>query len=206
MTTILKCSDYRCTKTTINAYRDDRGYTDRDQPPKASLRNILCNLHAGSLKRAKYQKDPLPLTDADRTRLLKEQAKVDEVERQAAAERQVEREQRDAEQHAAEWAFMDLSAEHSIVADTDSRLFEEEPTYEGHVWAEGSSESAWDRKWFKMEPSRRDYGRPGKRAYPYVIRVSRGSNLTPNEARALAAALIEGADKAEELNLTRQPA
>jgi hypothetical protein len=39
--------------------------------------------------------------------------------------------------------------------------------------------------------------------HPYIVRVTRGSNLTPNEARALAALLNDAADKAEELNRDR---
>jgi hypothetical protein len=35
--------------------------------------------------------------------------------------------------------------------------------------------------------------------------MTRGSDLSPNEARALAALLVEAADKAEELNKERQP-
>lgn len=207
--TTLQCGEWRCTRTTVNAFRDDRDWADKrgnKVKPRATLHNIRCNVHAGAMRRSRYQDDPLPLTDADRTRLLAEQAKVDAEERAKQDEQAIADDAADAKRHAAEWAFMDLTAEHVIEANTNRALFREEPTYEGLIWAgTDRPRNNWDSRWFSVEPSRRDYGRAGKRPYPYVVRVTRGSSLTPNEARALADALRAGADKAEELNKERRP-
>lgn len=207
--TVLRCSDYRCIKTNVNAFRDDRTFEDRqkNRPAKATLRNILCNMHAGALRRAKYRADPIPLTDEDRTRLLAEQAVVDEKEREEAAQRAVESDQRDAQRHAEEWAFVDVPAYHSVTEEKDDWRAERdvpEPIFHGKVWVGDNPGERYDNRWFQLEPVQRNYGGKG-RLYPYSVRVTRGANLTPNEARALAAALIEGADKVEELNATRKP-
>lgn len=210
MTTTLKCSDYRCLKTTVENFRDDRTFDDRraNKPAKATLRNVLCNVHAGALKRSRYRDDPLPLSPKDKERLLKEQAKVDEQEREAAQQRAIEGDKRDAERHAEMWAFMDLPGGHRLVEADRGQFYTGEPTFEGKVWAGEEPKERWDNRWFNVEPSTRHYGEPrtGERLWPYVIRVTRGASLSPNEARALAAALIEAADKAEELNVPRKPA
>ena len=207
MTTTLRCSDWKCTRTTINAFHDDRDWDAKRNgkgKPKATLRNILCNVHAGARRRARYQDDPLPLPDEDRPRLLKEQSVIDAQEAEEHRKAAIANDERDAQRHADEWAFMELPGAFAITADTDKALFAEEPTYEGHAWA-GERGHRYDTRWFSIEPSQRDYGRAGKRPYPYVLRIVRGSNLSPTEARALSDALREAADKAEALNEARKP-
>lgn len=209
MATVLRCSDYRCINTNVNAYRDDRSYEDRQEkrPLVASLSNILCNKHAGGQRRSRYQSDPIPLTDEDRERLLAEQAVVDEQEREAQRQRSIESDQRDAQRHAEAWALMDVPAHHSVTEEKDDWRAERdipEPIFHGKVWVGDDPGDRYDNRWFQLEPTQRLYGGKG-RLYPYSVRVTRGANLSPNEARALAAALIEGADKVEELNATRKP-
>jgi hypothetical protein len=211
MATTLKCGEWRCTRynSPVENWVDDRGYEERskNQPPTASLKNLRCNFHVGVNKRAKYSgREVFPLTEKDRNRLLAEKTKVDAAEREAAEQRAVEADNRAAQRHAEEWAFMDLPGGHRIIA-TDRSLFTPgEPTFEGKVWAGDEPQERIDNRWFTVQPSERHYGeaKPGERLWPYVIRVTRGANLSPNEARALAAALIEAADKADELNEGRR--
>ena len=208
--TQLVCSDYGCRRTTVSQFRDDRPWNEKRDgkgKPKPSLKNILCNVHAGAMKRSRYKDDPLPLPEADRERLFKEQAAIDAENRAKADAARQERERRDIEDHRAQWAFMSEEAHYAIDPDTDRASFEEEPTFEGSVWTGEKPARNWETRWFNIEPSVRYYRAVNRheRQYPYIIRVSRGSNLSPNEARALAAALVEAAAKAEELNEKRAP-
>ena len=213
--TTLRCGDYKCSRdersSAIEFFVDSRDYAEKaaDKPKaKARLKDLRCRFHVGVIKRSKYsQKDLLPLTDKDRARLRDEQAAVYAENMVKRDEQAAERERRDIQRHAAEWAFQTVEAHWAIDPDKDRATFGEEPTFEGSLWTGDRPERNWDSRWFNIEPSVRYYRAVNRheRKYPYVICVSRGSNLSPNEARALAAALIEGANKAEELNAARKP-
>jgi hypothetical protein len=145
------------------------------------------------------------LTDEDRTRLLAAQAKVDEQDAKDNEQKDKENAERNAKRHAEEWATLNDPAQYAIVQH-ESYSAEEEPTFEGEVFTTAPTYPG-DARWFSIEPSQRYYRalRNSERAFPYYIRVTRGASLTPNEARALAAALTEGAAKAEQLNESRKP-
>ena len=208
--TKLKCADWKCSnwKSEVNAYVDKRDYKDKQEnrpPRKPELGDLRCAVHAAGLKRSRYRDDPIPLNDKDRTRLLKEQAAVDEEERKEQEKARIANDEREARNHAKEWEEVGLRVYHDIVADPDR---DDEPTFEGQVWMAGHrSDRGFEDRWFSIQPSHRYYGTPpeGARLYPYVLHIMRGADMTPNEARALAAALIAGADKAEELNKERAP-
>ena len=204
METVLKCGDYGCTRTNVEVYVDDRNWDEKraNAPLVATLKNLRCKVHAAGIKRSKYyKKDLLPLTEQDRERLLKEQAVVNAeqtAKREAAAE---ESRQRAEQRRLEEWALLDLTAEHALVQDKERFSAMDEPSFEGLVWTGERPERGYEARWLNVVPTNRYYGTPPKGPeYPYIIRVTRGSNLTPNEARALAALLVESANKAEELN------
>jgi hypothetical protein len=215
MTTILKCGEYRCTKykSPVENFVDDRSWDEKRAKPegaKATLRNLRCNFHVGVLKRSKYSnKTVLPLTDADRARVAKEQAKVRAEEQREAEQRAVEREQRDIERHAEQWAWVEQPAGYRLVEDDDRLVQPHEPKWEGKVWYGEEPKDRYDNRWFDLAPTERYYTKPapGARLYPYAIRVTRGATLSPNEARALAHALMDAAGKAkaEVLNEKRAP-
>lgn len=215
MTTILQCGEYRCANRTknVNQFLDDRHWSEKQDPksqPKATLRNLRCAVHAGAAKRSKYRNaDILPLSDEDRTRLLAEQAAIDAEQEREAEERRKENAIKAEQRRRAEWAELDLPASYALVEDTDrSTSAQGEPVFEGLVWTgEEQPQRRYDNRWLQVEPSSKYYKAPPKgQEYPYIIRVQRGANLTPNEARALAALLIESADKAEGLNAGKAPA
>ena len=214
MTTTLKCGDYGCTKykSPVESFVDDRDYQDRakNKPPRATLRNLRCRFHAGVNKRAKYSgRTVLPLTDDDKTRLLAEQKAINIEEAREAEERRKENAIKNEQRRREEWAELTQPAGHALVEDTDrSTSAREEPVFNGQVWLGGEKPTErWDNRWLQVEPTHKYYGPiPKGGEYPYVIRVTRGANLTPNEARELAALLIEAADKAEELNAGKAPA
>lgn len=214
MTTTLKCGEWRCTNPAmkVNQYVDSRDYHDREEgkPLTATLKGLRCNVHAGAIKRRKYYgNEVFPLTDEDRERLLKEQAAIDAERRAENEKRQAENAVKAEQRRREQWAEMDLPASHSLTEDTDrSVTAREEPIFTGQVWlGEEQPEHRYDYRWLQVEPTQRHYGVvPKGEEYPYVIRVMRGSNLTPNEARELAALLVESADKAEELNAGKAPA
>jgi hypothetical protein len=214
MTTTLKCGEYRCTqyKSAVESYVDDRSWPERNDPkssPKATLRNLRCRFHVGVNKRAKYSgRTVLPLTDEDRTRLLAEQAAIDAKEAREAEERRKAGAIRREQQRREDWAELNLPAGHALNEETDRSLTaREEPVFTGQVWlGEEKPTERYDNRWLQVEPTHRHYSAaPKGEEYPYVIRIMRGSNLTPNQARALAALLIESADKAEELNAGKEP-
>ena len=200
--TTLKCGDWKCSsRKNVNQFAADR------TEPKPTLRNIVCNVHAGALKRSRYRNDPLPIPPSDRERLLAEQAEVDRVARAEADAKHKEREARYAERFAEEWATLDTPAGHALEKDAERFYHSEkpEPVFEGMVWeGERPENPRWDSRWFQLQPSQRNYGGEGPQ-HPYIIHLTRGANLTPNMARELAAVLIEAADKADEFNAERRP-
>lgn len=205
--TTLKCGDYRCRQTNVVAFIDTRNFTQKEkgEAPEVTLRDLRCKMHTAAKRRSRYQSDRmLDLTDEQRAEMLKLQAVEDQRVAEQRAKSEVETQARAVKRRAEAWAAMDEPAQHALVPDDDRPLFAEEPTFEGRVWT-GEKPDRFDSRWFNLEPMQRFYGKT-ETPYPYGIRVTRGSTLTPNEARALAAAIVEAADKAEELNAKRKPA
>jgi hypothetical protein len=205
--TRLKCGQWKCSnyKSEVNQYIDRRDHADKQAgrgPRKPELNDLLCNVHAGGMKRSRWRADPIPLGDKDRARLLKEKVKLDAeetAEREAAS---IEADERDARLHAQAWAELDATPEWFIASDDHGDYAGAEPTFTGKMWFDGGRD--YDRNWFDIRPSERNYGGHG-RNYPYVLRATRMANMTPNEARIMAEALVAGADKADELNALRAP-
>lgn len=203
--TRLRCAElvgsYRftqCTRQPVTQWVPGmRGHTEPD------LQNLVCNFHAGAAKRRRYGQNVVEsIPQADIDRLLPLQAAKDAEQDADRKAKDEAAQQRRLEQHAAAWTETEAEAQHSLVPDTESGYFDKEPTFTGKVWTD-ERQSGFDKNRLQVVPSERHYSAQGDLPWPYTIRMMSMSSMTPNEARALAALLVEAADKADELNADR---
>lgn len=181
--------------------KDANWYSAKGEP---TLQDLYCNIHKGGFLRKRWNigNGINPLTDGQRTKLLKDQAVVDQKEAEKQAQERLANEEHRAKYIAQDWAEVALTASFKEVDKSD----EWRTSYEYHVILEGQViGSNWNtRRAYLEQPTEKSaLGRAA--ADPARINLSGGRGLTPNEARAMADALRVAADRADQLNVRVPP-
>lgn len=164
-------------------------WTLKDDP---TPQDVYCNVHKGAMNRRIYSTyDFKPLTDEQKTKVQRILDKEAAEQRAINAERIKEHRAAQERRRAAAWTALDLPATYNVKQEDRRWDPEADPRWEYRAGS-GDLNNHWGSYPINLQTE--------EKGHPYTLRMSSTGTASPNEARAIAAALLEAADKADMLN------
>lgn len=210
--TEFECHDWSCRRqaTTYN-FRSPQSYKDEGKSmAELFAQNILCNIHAGVIKRQKngrnsryYVNENLVLIselgshwDEAKAAYLKARTDANAAAQAAAAAKRAEAQQVANARFAEAWVERSTEAPFIIEPDKERRSYEDRFRDGYIVRKDNEGAGSWDSTAVDVEQDGRA---------PAVVSIRSNGRMSPNKARALAQALILAANKADERDLINGP-
>jgi hypothetical protein len=200
--TEFECSDV-CRREAKNVKVKD--WSDFNQ--QAFDRNLMCGIHTGALKRQQgsrwgsyYKAEIVPISDPRFATFAADYLARRKADHDAAVIRQQQRQKQDAistaKAKAAAWEQRRNDAKYVLVRGSDMSSYNGQVRDGYKVIAEGKDPDAWRN--IVVRVNQND-------GVPSIIALSSTGQWSPNEARAIAEALVKAADIADALDIVNGP-
>jgi hypothetical protein len=167
---------------------------------------LICNVHAGAWKRRTWGKQNELLTSIESLDLTTwdEPSRQYLINRVAAARSAQEHAREQREQNrlanearlAQEWVQRSIEGPYSIVPDPNIRSFSDQHRQGYSVVADGETPNSWGSIGVRVEQDSNA---------PAIVRISSMGNMSPEQARTVARALILAANAADERDVLNGP-